>query len=756
MKKDTQIPHILLVEDSPAEALLLRDFLSEEDWRLSCVTRGEEVLQMLLKDSVDLILLDIVLPDMTGFEVCKTLKANPNYAHIPIVFITGVSDEENLSHAFSYGAADYIMKPVRKLELLARLGVQLKLLRTKRKYLESQNKLQAILELAPDAIITINKEGKVLSFNEAAQKIFQYSAEEMIGQSIKLLMPEPYHSEHRLYLENYLKTGYSKIIGAGREVIGYRKDRVEIPLYISISEVQYGDEIIFVGILQDITDRKKFEEELIIAKKQAEDANSAKSEFLANMSHEIRTPMNAIIGFSEILASKIKEPALQKNLANIIYSGNTLLGLINDILDLSKIEARKLELQISETDIYELGEELRGIFVSEIEKKKLHFTVSIQEGIPRKFLLDKLRVKQILLNLIGNAIKFTHTGFVKLVVGAEKVMDRESMYNLVLAVEDSGIGIPAEQFEVIFEAFSQKVGQNHAKYGGTGLGLTISQKLIQIMGGIMEVDSREGRGATFTAHIPNVMVYSQAVTGNIALETESERIFFPNAKILLVHNKGSELDLVQDYLADSETNIYEAATFQEILETCKLVFPNLVLLDCDLLEEEVEQLSYKIKDLPGMQDVKIVFLTKSLTVLEKKKLLQVGHSIITKPLRRTVFLQELMCYLPYTLSKQAGSSIDEKFLLQWKQIDTDKKIRLRTELQATIKDRKTQLYGIINLEDLKHLAVELKVISVEFEVEYLEYLAKDFLAKLQSFDVELIRTALVLYIRFVENLDTIE
>ena len=272
MKKQTQIPRILLVEDSPAEVLLLKEFLSGKNWQVNSVASGQEVLQVLANDSVDLILLDIVLPDMTGFEVCKRLKADTNYANIPIIFITGVTDEENLSQAFSIGAADYITKPVRKLELLSRLDVQLKLLRTQRKYLESQNKLEAILELAPDAIITINKQGKVLSFNEAAQKIFHYSAEEIIEKDVTILMSEPYSSEHKLYLENYLKTGYSKVIGTGQEIVGYRKDGIAVPLYISISEVQYGEETIFVGVLQDITQRKKFEEELIIAKKQAEEA----------------------------------------------------------------------------------------------------------------------------------------------------------------------------------------------------------------------------------------------------------------------------------------------------------------------------------------------------------------------------------------------------------------------------------------------------------------------------------------------------
>jgi len=277
---------------------------------------------------------------------------------------------------------------------------------------------------------------------------------------------------------------------------------------------------------QEIKERKKIAQELKKAKEEEERANRSKSEFLANMSHEIRTPMNAIVGFSELLSEKIHDTQLKAYAKTIHSAGNSLLLLINDILDLSKIEAGKMRLQNNPTDLRELFDEVASVFSVSLEKKGLNFSIYIDEKVPQRVLLDETRLRQILFNLIGNAVKFTQKGMISLKMELLKSDVDSKSVDIKISVADTGIGIPKEELDKIFEVFEQREGQDNKTYGGSGLGLSISKRLTEMMHGEISVKSKEFEGSEFSVVLYDVEIAS----------TEKEKVAAKREKI--PENKG--------------------------------------------------------------------------------------------------------------------------------------------------------------------------------------------------------------------------
>jgi PAS domain S-box-containing protein len=282
-----------------------------------------------------------------------------------------------------------------------------------------------------------------------------------------------------------------------------------------VRDTQTGKPVCIATILQDIRERRKYINDLKRAKERAELADKAKSEFLANISHEIRTPLNGILGFADLLGSNIQDPKNRHYLENIRSSGQNLLQLINDILDLSKIESGRIELQHDVVDMHNLLREIESIFSLQLLQKKITFRAEVDPDMPRKLILDEIRIRQILLNLIGNAIKFTGQGYVRVKVRPDKCDSSKNRTNLIISVEDTGIGIEKSQQRIIFESFRQQSGQSNRKYGGTGLGLTITKRLTQKMGGSISVVSAPGKGSTFTVRIPGVECIPETSAGEV-------------------------------------------------------------------------------------------------------------------------------------------------------------------------------------------------------------------------------------------------
>ncbi|HMV87023.1 MAG TPA: response regulator [Blastocatellia bacterium] len=363
----------------------------------------------------------------------------------------------------------------------------------------SETRKSAILESALDCIITMDHEGRIAEFNPAAERVFGYTRGEVIGQTMSdLIIPRQYRALHQAGLARYLDTGEHKVMGQRIEIVALRKDGTEFPVELAITPFQFNGQPMFTGYLRDITSARQAREELRLAKDAAESASLAKSRFLATMSHEIRTPLNAIIGMSE-LALETQSPTDRHEFLQIIQSSSEqLLYLINDILDFSKIEAGQLDIEAIAFDPCQVAESVLRMLAERAQRKGIALRCELDPQLPARLLGDANRLRQILLNLVSNAIKFTESGEVCLrtEVIVPTIQPTHGV-ELHFAVSDTGIGIAPENHERIFEKFSQADPSITRRYGGTGLGLSISKSLVELMQGRIWLESALGQGSTF-------------------------------------------------------------------------------------------------------------------------------------------------------------------------------------------------------------------------------------------------------------------
>jgi PAS domain S-box-containing protein len=362
---------------------------------------------------------------------------------------------------------------------------------------ESREQFRAVAQTASDAIVSANQQGRITYLNAAAERMFGYSADEASGELLELLMPEQYKHAHKLGFERYLATGESHLIGKTIEIQARKKSGVEFPIDISIATWRTGRGAFFTAIVRDITERKRFEQALQEKNLELSNANLAKDRFLASMSHELRTPLNAIIGFTGTLLMKLPGPLntdQEKQLKTVQGSARHLLALINDLLDLAKIEAGKVELRIEPVVCQRVIADVVASLRPQAEAKSLALLMTMPE--PDLVLrTDRRALTQIILNLTNNAIKFTDEGSVHLHVRERRAGERGS---IEISVEDTGIGICGEDQAKLFAAFAQIDSSAGRRHEGTGLGLHLSRKLAELLDGEIVFSSARDKGSTFT------------------------------------------------------------------------------------------------------------------------------------------------------------------------------------------------------------------------------------------------------------------
>ena len=399
---------------------------------------------------------------------------------------------------------------------------------------------RAMLDSAGHAIISATPDGVIQLFNPAAEALLGYTAEEMIGKRTPALFhdPEEVAARARLFsveLGVTIEPGFDVFVEKARRGLPnehewsyIRKDGTRLTVLLNVTALRSADGHItsFLGVASDITPLKMVERELTSAKEAAEAASIAKSQFLANMSHEIRTPMNGVLGLTALLLETRLTPKQQRLTDTIVRSGRSLLDIINDILDFSKIEAGKLELEHIDFDLRMLVDDVLELFAAPAHQKQLELIGEVDETVPAFVKGDPARLRQILINLIGNAIKFTAQGEVMLSVVS--IAEGEDQSVLCFSVKDSGIGIAPDALRSIFQPFSQADGSTTRKFGGTGLGLAIAKQLVSFMGGEIWAESQAGSGATFlfTVHLPHA---HQERTG-----ARSSTVALPSQRVLVV------------------------------------------------------------------------------------------------------------------------------------------------------------------------------------------------------------------------------
>ena len=369
----------------------------------------------------------------------------------------------------------------------------------------SESSFRLVVEAAPNAMILVGQDGRIVYVNSQTEKLFGFERRELLGQPIEILIPTRFRPRHSQYRDSFFSAPQTRSMGAGRELFGLKKDGAEVPIEIGLNPLKTTDGAFVLASIIDVTERSRAEAdrrkaaELEEENRRIAEANRLKSEFLANMSHEIRTPLNAVIGFSEILfdgkAGPVS-PDQKEYLGDILTSSRHLLQLINDVLDLAKLESGKMTFAPEDLSLPSIVDEVSAVLGALSNKKRIEVGAEIDPSIGR-VVLDSARLKQVLFNYLSNAIKFTLDG------GRIRILARaEQSGYFRLAVQDSGIGIRPEDLRKIFVEFTQLEHPLTKKQAGTGLGLALTKKIVEAQGGRVGVESVYGQGSVFYAVLP--------------------------------------------------------------------------------------------------------------------------------------------------------------------------------------------------------------------------------------------------------------
>ncbi len=472
------------------------------------------------------------------------------------------------------------------------------------------------------------------------------------------------------------------------------------------------------------------------ARLEAEQANRAKSEFLANMSHEIRTPMNAILGFTEILETKITDKNLLKYLSSISSSGKALLNIINDILDLSKIEAGKLELKSREVNLFTILNEVGQIFKHKTQQKKIDFILDIAPSIPPTVILDDVRLRQILFNLVGNAVKFTDRGYVKLSVEHDSLPETSEHLHLRFTLKDTGIGIPPDQIEEIFEAFKQQKDQDLNKYGGTGLGLTITSRLVKMMGGKIEVNSEERKGSTFTVVLKNIQIAAEKKRSGTTLKRKQPKVIFEPAKMLVVDDFSNNRILIRTLLEKHQLQILEAANGEEALKVLDKTQPDLILLDLKMPGMNGYEIIRFIKSKEHFVSIPVIAFTASAMKEEMEKIDNADFDgYLKKPFSGKELLTLLKQFLPFKEENPSPQPPAAKTHPE-KPIEQAQLSQILKLLNGELRTNWENIRKTFILSEIVSFAEKIKKTGETYQAHSLIEWGENLLTQAQNFDME--------------------
>jgi len=567
---------VLLVDDRPENLLSLEELLAGQGYELVRALSGNEALRLMLKQDFALVLLDVQMPQMDGFETAELMRANPKTRHIPIIFVTaGMKDLKFQFKGYDAGAVDYLTKPIEPIFLQSKVRVFAELYRQRRELELHKSNLEALVE---------QKTMELRRRNEELQ-----ATEEMLREQIS-----KYEAA-----QHFLRQ----------------------------------------------------------AKQEAEAANLTKSRFLANMSHEIRTPMNGVLGMLHLLLESPLTAEQRTMVESARICANNLVQLLDDILDISRIEAGKLELSISDFELHALLKNIITMFSLKADEKRLELQLLVEPDVPSLLRGDEGRLRQILINLVGNAVKFTSEGAVTLHVSTTAEDAHQATLRFV--VRDTGIGIPSDKLNLIFDAFTQADSSTTRLYGGTGLGLAICKQLVELMGGSIGVDSTVGKGSTFYVVI-TLEKQTEAAgspetgnsTGTVSPTAVDHRKDFDQSRkfrLLLAEDELTNQNVTKSILERSGYLVDVAGNGSEALQALAKRDYDLVLMDCMMPVMNGYEATKTIRDPASAvrnHDIPVIALTANAMKEDRDRCLESGmNDYLAKPIDFPKLLKLLEMHL---------------------------------------------------------------------------------------------------------------
>jgi len=595
---------------------------------------------------------------------------------------------------------------------------------------EKEEKYRNIFESMFDVYLEVNVEdGEILEISPSVERISGYSRHELIGRSI---FPIYAHSEE---WQELIDTLSKKERVSDFEVNLLNKDGEKVTCSYSVRMIKdmNGNPKKMVGTLRDISERKRAERQLEEAKVKAESASKAKSEFLANMSHEIRTPMNAILGFSEVLMNKLEDEENRSHLEAILSSGRTLLSLINDILDLSKIEAGKMQINYEPVELPILVEDIQHIFEKKLSEKNLSLKIDIDRNLPHILYLDEVRIRQILFNLVGNAIKFTDEGYIKIGVYIKET--EPDKYQLNLMVKDTGVGIPRKQQRLIFNAFHQQYGQDSRRYEGSGLGLSITRKLVEKMNGQIKLDSRIGQGSKFEIILPDIQRGQPKEASYRKEPVDHTRVAFKPATILVVDDIQYNIDTIKNLVNSENIKFTEAQNAEKALEIVKITPPDLILMDLKLPDMSGYEATAIIKSTKKSQTIPVLGFTATAMANDESQAKSLFDDFITKPVTKNELFGKLTKYLSYKPQKSTSVE-EEKEVSEFRKLTKEDYRKILEILEFDLMNEWEEIKDNLVIYKIETFLDKLEDLSKTYPMEVINDYQKELATYMNNLDIE--------------------
>jgi PAS domain S-box-containing protein len=621
--------NILIVDDREENIITLEALLKRDDIKIFSTTSPNDALKIAWENNIAIALVDVQMPEIDGFELVDMLKSNPRTKDILVIFVTAISMESKYAvKGYSSGAVDYLYKPLDPYITSAKVDSFIQLARYQAEIIRKNEELEnfsIVVNNSADIICAIDAQTlRIKSINPTVEKILGYKVSEIIGKSIIDRAVEHDRNAFRKKLAEIIKDNLSFA------VFEFQFEKFDKNIIWAECRASYHNKIIFINI-SNISPQKSYLQQLVKSKEAAEYGKKVKENFLANMSHELRTPINGVIGLTQLLRKTPINDQQLSMLELLEKSSQSLLGVINDVLDISKIESGKFNIIPAPNNIREIIGSVFQLLKFKADEKMIDMLLDIDPNVPEYMMIDALRLNQILMNLLSNAIKFTNKGYVKLTV---QVLDRDKdRLKIKFSIEDTGIGIAEENLSKVFDSFEQANVDTANIYGGTGLGLTIVKKLVELTSGELNVSSQIGKGSIF--NIINWITIAEKSEFRKEDVVEPKKLgSFNQLCVLVAEDNMVNQFILSKMLKDWNVNVEMVDNGRKLIEKLHQQNFDIILMDTHMPDMNGYQTAKAIRmdfEEPK-RSIPIISLSASALDHEKEEAISAGmNDVLSKP-----------------------------------------------------------------------------------------------------------------------------